>query len=680
MKTLHPITLIALVLLSVQTGFPQTGPFSPEDWPTTRVDAKKVHYVATDGNFVAPGATWLPASLNILTDGDQVTQDITIGGHLGKKVAGNNLNIADLEFTEWADDPFIDILMQVYGDDALFNATGAPRNFNFLTGTLPELNAPNGGQIPVEAKNKKWNWVLFRIPNGLRPSDGSRFVGSIPANAQGAFTSGGVNGGTIRLQDVPGIIVRVIAWGEEGAFGDPADINKFFPADTCSPEPETNLAGIDVNAGITNRMVVLNDGDQTVTFATNIGPATDLRRAVRPDVAFINFGILSNYLGQPCNDTRAVKVCVDFYDDPAFAGLNVTFGPEAFATDDLGGTGTFPAVERHFMEGSGQWIRRSWVISAVNLKGINAGTLTAGPRFISENGQVFISRFELGVLRTGTNALAGIDPLADCHSDPNICTGVYGSFAELDLANGIQTGLAPGSSGGDQEMIQENAGPTNDVRMAIRPARNDGTPGSAHGFLNFAITGQALGPSSQPNAHLAICVTYYDDPALLGATFRPEVYKSDRGGLETFGFTPGSFNVAIQGTGQWRDAYWEITDMKFSGVNQGPQAAARFALSDKIFFSRVRYGVIRPCGTNAGVNPIIDCKPVFLGLARATNGVLRLAWPAESTNFVVQSTSTLIPPQWQTVTNLTPTVEGGSNVVTIPNTGTNAFYRLRSRP
>lgn len=71
---------------------------------------------------------------------------------------------------------FIDILVQAYGDAALLNAQGAPRNFNFLIGTLPEITFPNGGQVPVEAKNKKWNWILFRIPNGTRGSDGSRYA------------------------------------------------------------------------------------------------------------------------------------------------------------------------------------------------------------------------------------------------------------------------------------------------------------------------------------------------------------------------------------------------------------------------------------------------------------------------------------------------------------------------
>src|SRR6185436_17277514 len=160
------------------------------------------------------------------------------------------------------------------------------------------------------------------------------------------------------------------------------------------------------------------------------------------------------------------------------------------------------------------------------------------------------------------------------------CKGIYGNFAEMDLAAALLDGLAPGTSGGDQEMIQEEAGPTNDRRMAIRPASDDGTAGFAHRFMNFAITDEKLGPSSQPNVRLAICVTYFDDPALVGATFRPEVYQSDQGGNVGLAFTSPNIAVPLQGSNTWRTAYFEIPDMKFLGVNQGPQAAARFVVSD----------------------------------------------------------------------------------------------------
>jgi len=675
-------TNLELLVLGVSIVFSAqlvaaTGPFDPADWPATVDPNKVVHYVVTDGSLWPPGGSgsWSD-SLRILTGGDQVTEDTTMAGYQCKKVTGNYLNIADNLFEEWADDETIDILVQVYGNEALFNAQGQPRNFVFLTGVLPELSWPVGGQIPIEAKNKKWNWVLFRIPNGIRPSDGSRYVGSIPANAQGGYQAGGVNGGTIRFEGVPGLIVRVVAFGEQGAFGEPEDINKFFPPDTCDPEPETNLVGIDIAAGTSNHLVVLNDGDQTVEYQDNVGPANDKRRAVRPLGLYLNFGITDNYLGKPCNDPRSIKVCVDFYDDPEFAGLNVKFGPEAYATDDMGGVGFYPADKRHMMAGTGQWIRRSWVIPAVNLKGINVGALTGGPRFISEGGQVFVSRIEMAVLRVGTHPLAGQDPLASCYEDPNICTDLYGNYAELDLGKDIHNGLDVGSSGGDQEMIVAEAGPSGDRRLAVRPARNDGSPGFAHQYLNFAILNEALGPSSQPPAHLAICVTYYDDPALVGARFKPEVYQTERNGVTTLGFTPDSFFVTLEGTDQWRTAYWEIPDMKFLGVNQGPQAAARFVVSDKVFFTRVRYAVIRPCGPKAGVNLLEDCKPVTevqLGVKISGNKV-EISWPASATDWVLQETPSLSDPAWSAVSTA-PVVVGNRLVVEVPIEGTR-FYRL----
>jgi len=396
-----------------------------------------------------------------------------------------------------------------------------------------------------------------------------------------------------------------------------------------------------------------------------------------PVGTFLNFGITDNYLGKPCNDPRTVKVCVDFYDDPAFAGLDVRFGPEAYATDDKGGIAIYAATSRQVLAGTDKWIRRSWVVPAVNLKGVNAGTLTAGPRFASENGQVAVSRIDIAVLRVGTHPLAGLDPLADCYSDPNICTDAYGSFAEFDLGKDIKNGLDVGTSAGDQEMIVAEAGPIGDRRQAVRPARGDGTPGFAHQYLNFAIQNEALGPNSQPPAHLAICMTYYDDPALTGAQFRPEVYQTERNGVLTLGFTDNTWLVTVEGTDKWRTAYWEIPDMKFNGVNQGPQAAARFFVSDKVFFTAVKYAVIRPCGPKANVNLLESCKPVTdvtLGIVRNGKDV-QLSWSAAAEGFQLQEASSLTTPDWKAVSTA-PVAQGGQNVVTLTlGTGT-TFYRL----
>lgn len=661
----------------------QNGPFDPEQWPPTINLNLPVHFVVTDGMLWSPGGAWVEGALIIRNDGDQTTADITLNGHTGKKATSDYLNVADTYFWEWANYDTIDILVQVYGDASLFNNQGQPRTYNFLTGTLPELSSVAGGQIPTEANNKRWNWVLFRISNGIRPSDGGRYVGTIPANAQGAYHYGGVNNGTIRFQNVPGLTVRVIAFGPPGAFGEPEQINQFLPPDTCDPEPNTNLVGLDLANNTAHHLEVINRGDQTVEYQDGVGPAGDQRRAVRPQGMYLNFGITDNYLGLPCNDAHAVKVCVEFYDDPAFASYDVRFGPDAYATDASGGHAFFPAAQRHALTGTGEWIRRSWTLPSVNLYGVNvAPTHTAGPRFISQNGQVFVSAIQLAVLRTGDHPLAGQDPLADCFEDPNICTERYGNYAELDLVRGMSAGLALGTSGGDQEMVVAEAGPADDRRLAVYPARDEGTSGFKHEFLNFKITDEIFGPSSQPNAHLAICITYYDDPALVGARIRPEVYRTMKNGVLAFGYTPESDFVTLQGSDTWQQAYWEIADMNFTGVNQTPQAAARFIVQDangvpaKIAVTRVRYGVIRPCGPLTGVNPLEDCKPsgVTLDIHREGNEIV-LSWPVTATEFAVQRTDDLSAPQWSDV-NATVQVAGERQLVRLPLSNNTQFFRL----
>lgn len=673
MKLHHCLALLG-VLLACRLH--AQDPFPPDAWPATADTNAVVHHFSVDDALPAPGPGWSP-TLRVLTGGDQVAEPFAIGGLGGMKAQGNYVNIADSGYEAWAEVETIDILMLVYGDAALLNAQGEPRNFNFLTGILPELAAPVGGSLPVEVRNSKWNWVLFSVPNGIRGSDGLRLVGTVPANAQGDFSSGGVNGGTIRMEGVQNFTVRAIAFGPQGAFGPPDRFLVFAPADSCDPEPPTNLVFHDVSASTNQNFELLNAGDQTVTIEASVGPANDRRRAARADGTYMNFGISSNYLGQPCNDPRTMKICIEYYDDPALAG--VRFGPEAFATDALGGVSFVPEASRETLRGSGQWQRRSWVVPAVNLFGVNTAPLTGGPRLIFEQ-PIFVSRVDLAVFRVGDHPLAGQDPLVDCYADPNICTDAYGNFAEMDLATGTLDGLAPGNSGGDQVMIQAEAGPVGDLRNAIRAAWDDGPTGFNHQYLNFAINDEKLGPTSQPNAHLAICVTYYDDPELVGVTFRPEVYQSERNGVLGLAFTPGSIAVALEGTGVWRDAYFELPDMKFNGVNQGPQAAARFTTSGKVFFSRVRYAVIRPCGPNAGVNLLEACKPPPdappLTITRV-GATVRIAWPASYADFALRQSATIPAANWEAVSTA-PVVEGDQNVVTLqPGTGTLYFQLVR---
>ena len=69
---------------------------------------------------------------------------------------------------------------------------------------------------------------------------------------------------------------------------------------------------------------------------------------------------------------KTMKVCVEFYDDPLNEGA--LFGPESYATDPDGGVAYVDPEKLFVLEGTGQWIRRSWVLQRVNLFGVDTAT------------------------------------------------------------------------------------------------------------------------------------------------------------------------------------------------------------------------------------------------------------------------------------------------------------------
>jgi len=609
------MVLAALLGGAVHLGA-QTGPFSPTDWPSTVNPTAAVDYGIFDPSATFTTESGWTQSVSLSGGGDQTYTTITVGGMTGDEQTSAYINVADSNYAIWQNVPVLDILLQVYGNGALYNADGSPINTSWLEGTLlatppNNLNSANAGPTPAGVNNSQWNWLLLEITNGISSITGQRYVGYLPADAAGSFANGGVNGGTLRIQNVPsGLIVRAIAIGPQGAFGTSNQVNVFAAPPACPAEPDVNLAFIDINAGITNNLSVLNNGDQTVSYQSGVGPTADKRRAVQATATYMNFGILNNYLGVPCNFPRSMKVCVEFYDDPGLAGAS--FGPEEYASDNTGDTATYSGP-LYTLQGSGQWLRVAFVVPNVDLVGINTGTLTGGPRLIFNGGFPFIDRAELGIYRTGTNVLAGLDPDQTFYLDPNICTTNYTNYAELDLQNGVTNNLGVGSSGGDQLMVVEMAGPANDQRLSERP---DGI----YNNIQFAILNQAFGPNYQDNARVAQVLTYYDDPALAGASFYPQVYQSWVNGVSALKFlNQGQVAVTLRGSGKWLDAYFEIPDANFAGVNQGPQSLVRYETTPAksgdpttgyIHITRVRYAIIRPCGPYAGVNLLQTNKPI----------------------------------------------------------------------
>src|SRR3954469_20925087 len=278
-------TLVVIALGAHLHAQAQTGPFSPTNWPGTINPTAAVDYLVVD-----PGATFdTPAgwqsTITFAPGGDQDYTTATRVGMVGDQSTSSFMNIADSNYAQFGNVPVVDILLNVFGNDTLYNANGTGKTLTFREGALGTELAVNGGAVPPGANNGHWNWLLFRITNAVSPhpqnTGGVRYIGFVPDPVPPGAQNGGVNSGTLRIEGVPGILIRAVALGPEGAFGATNVINSVFePPIACSPEPPVNLAWMDINAGVTNHLVVLNDQDQTVTYQNSVGPAGDLRKPV----------------------------------------------------------------------------------------------------------------------------------------------------------------------------------------------------------------------------------------------------------------------------------------------------------------------------------------------------------------------------------------------------------------
>ncbi len=619
----------ALAAASTQA---QTGPFSPSDWPPTIDTNAPVDYVIIDPNAVFTTPVGWNGNLTLANGGDQTYSSITLNGLIGDQATSTFLNIADPNYTMFANVPVIDVLLQVYGNSFLYNADGSGKGVGFLEGELNYLTQPSAGTVPPGANNAVWNWMLFTVTNAIDSKTGFRFVGDTSYPQQTGGQYGGVNSGTLRLAGIgSGLTVRAVAVGPQGAFGTSNQVNVFTPPVTCAAEPPVNLTYVDFNLRTSNNLSVINDSNLGETFMvqTGVGPAEDLRTAIQSTSGLMNFGILSNYLGLPCNTPRTMKLGLEVYDDPNLVGVQIM--PAQFATDALGDLGTY-AGPAYTLTGTGKWLKLGFWMPGVDLEGVGTAPLTGGPTLSFVGGTPYIDRIELGVIRSGTNVLAGLDPAPDYYMNPVICSTNYGYYAEWDPHDGITNNVDVGTSQGDQLMVVQMAGPTNDQRLAEAPA-----PGSGYNNIQFMLLNNVFGPSLQDNANVAIGITYYDDPKLAGAQIGLNAYNSYVNGLASIvGGPPAPYNVraVLQGTGRWVDAYFYLPNVDFIGVNQGPQSVCRLSTSPAVstnldtgdvFVSRIRYDVIRPCGPFQGINML-----QAIGIQQ-TNPVPKVNWFGSAT-------------------------------------------------
>jgi hypothetical protein len=743
---------IFIAMLFMAAGFSlqaQTGPWTNADWPSTIVTTNTVSYgiFDTSGGFAGfpstpTSGTW-SQTLSLDNCCDSTVVDFVADGFDGKQMNSSYINIADSQAAIWGLTNQIDILLQVYGDDSLYATNGKGKELDMHIGTLtPGVQTTiTNNVIPPGAKNFHWNWILLTMTNPVSPSAWNtnlplqNYMGFIPRNTDGTVAANqgqnsGQNGGTINFQNTTvglGTIgIRAAAWGPVGSFGTSNQINGIFAAPPpCPPEPvNNNLAFVDVNQGLTNNLVILNDGAQTVTNGIG-GPANDLRNIVSPSFLYLNTAILSNYLGFACNPNKVMKVGVEFYEDPAQYGLS--FGPDIYSSDTNGtGDKTFTGTGTQLLytnRGSGTWVKVAFWIPSGNLSGPDVNTYnypgtnyTGVCRFGFSGGFIpQIDRIEMGVVRTA-GPLTGVDPIPDYWINPIICyptngiaftnangqagtNGIIpGYHHEAEIILGVWTnglsiaGTADpfGTNGSpDQRYMIEYWGSTNkdgtpnDVRYSIRPS---------HGDLNyqFVVNNNFWGPRFQDNLFLACTITYYDDPALYNvvasdgtsnsASFGPQAIAFDTGGVSAI-HNPAHPRTFITGTGKWLDTYQECPQTSLVGVNAGRspirfesvranQVDATATNSGNIHISRVRYDVIRPCGPYLGVDMF---QPLYV--KPDGNGNLNVTYHGTAT---LETAPAVAGPYTTLLSTSNNTMNTGSTPVPAP--GSAKYFRLQYPP
>jgi hypothetical protein len=644
------------------------GPFNQNDWPPTYAPNADVDYAVWDPGWAGtyPGSPWNNVMSITASGGDQTWTAVSIGGGYGYEMTGSYLSIVDPNWRSFTNVPVIDILLNVYGNSSMYAANGTPLATTLREGQTgsPPLGAEyvHQGSFPLGGNNGQWNWVLLSFTNPI-DGNGYRYVGDPTVSGSG---SGGVNNSTVSLYGgsagfgAAPFIVRAVAMGPQGAFGSAEQINRFAAPADCSPEPTNNLAWIDFNLNQSDNLSVMNNAGlgETYTVQSGVGPAGDQRTAIQSS-GVMEMPILNNYLGQPCNENLTMQVCFEVYDDPALAGSS--FGPLYYATDYQGDIQTYNGSP-YTLTGSGQWIKVAFFVGPLNLNGVNTAPLTGGPVMLFNGSVPFIDRVEVGVVRTGTNALAGQIPDPDYHINPFICGTNYGYYAEWNPTTGLTTNVDV-PSGYSTALV----GPSGDQRLAEVPTSAPG----GHYYEDWNLLNSVFGPDYQDNADVIMNVTYYDDPAFAGVgitnTIYPNVYSTMVDGSVGIISPTAPYGQAIilQGTGKWQVAQFELPDVNFKSGSGSLQHVARFASSAPVYVSRVQFNVLRPCGSYEGVDYL-----QALGMDR-TNAQINLNWRGQAT---VQG-APAVTGGYGAVVSVTNTV---NNVYSPPMTNRAEFFRLQT--
>ena len=236
-------------------------------------------------------------TLSVLNGGDQANEDVTLAG---KQLKSNDSihEFCRFRIHYLPDVPVIDVLVLYFA-----NAESINTDVGFLLGIVGNQKGYSGG--PLESLADQYQWHVFRVDNSEKRAGNTAAIDPLPTGSD----FGGVNGGTIRFENVTNLTVRAVAFGPEGAFGDPAKINQITTVE-FNPDNYPNVAEWNPSKGIKNGVDIYREttGDQVVVESDNIGPAGDKRKAAKPADQYMNWEILNQFFGPTSQPSTVLKL------------------------------------------------------------------------------------------------------------------------------------------------------------------------------------------------------------------------------------------------------------------------------------------------------------------------------------------------------------------------------------
>ena len=139
MKTrlIIPELLTVIVVTLLAGALNSRAQYTNADWPPTINTSAAVDYAIFDPSATFPSTPvgWLN-SLSLSGGGDQAFTLTTLGGLMGDDGTSSFMNLADPNYAQFGTVPVLDVLLQVWGDNSLYDATNAGKGVTFREGIL----------------------------------------------------------------------------------------------------------------------------------------------------------------------------------------------------------------------------------------------------------------------------------------------------------------------------------------------------------------------------------------------------------------------------------------------------------------------------------------------------------------------------------------------------------------